>query len=330
METEYTQERQAYMDVTGLDAISNQSRLQQARVAVVIPFYNQLHKLKRTLDSLIAQDLRPATVVLVDDRGSERIDASMIDSLENAGIYTKLIVNERNLGPGGSRQAGFSSLPDDTDYVLFLDSDDHVSDRFLSASVSMHLGRPDIIATYGDSMHADSGISRVDFSSPPSNLLDGIVNKRPWGTGAILWDYSQIRGLEWMTWKNVEDTHFELSAALVNHRICFVPEAVLYIDQDFSAGRLKERNRDSDSRQNLERRSRLFERILLDFPFERLGPGSSWYIKRAAYELSIFFQNGTASYASVLFRLLARGRLMGALHLAYRYPGYLSRRRRQG
>jgi glycosyltransferase involved in cell wall biosynthesis len=329
METDPALQRKANMDLMGLDDIPSRSRFRQARIAVVIPFYNQLYKLKRTLDSIIAQDLRPATVVLVDDRGSERLDAALMDSLEKAGIHTKLIVNERNLGPGGSRQAGFSSLPDDTEYVQFLDSDDHISERFLHACVAVHRNRPDIIATYGDSVHTDKGLSRVMASLPPSNLLDGIVNKRPWGTGALLWKYSQIRGLEWMPWTTLEDTQFELSAAMVNHRICFVPEAVLYIDQDFSAERMKERNHYFEKRENLKIRSRIFERILLDFPFERLESGSSWYIKRAAYELSIFFRDGTASYASLFLRLLARGRFMGALHLAYRYPGYLSRRRRR-
>jgi glycosyltransferase involved in cell wall biosynthesis len=326
MGTESTLERQTNMDVTDLDDIPSQSRFRQGRIAVIIPFYNQLYKLKRTLDSLIAQDLRPSTVILVDDRGSERLDDDMIGSLEKAGIHTKLIVNERNLGPGGSRQAGFSSLPDDTEYVQFLDSDDHLSERFLSACVAVHRNRPDIIATYGDSVHSDTGLSRLNATNPPSNLLDGIVNKRPWGTGAILWKYSQIRGLEWMSWKNVEDTHFELSAALVNHRICFVPEAFLYIDQDFSAERVKERNRLSDKRQNLNIRSRVFERILMDFPLERLGSESSWYVKKVAYEFSIYFRGGPASYASFFLRLLFRGRIIGALNTAYRFPRYLSRR----
>ncbi len=314
----------------GLDDIPIQSRYRQARVAVIIPFYNQLYKLRRTLDSLIAQDLRPSTVILVDDRGSERLDDAMIGSLENAGIHTKLIVNERNLGPGRSRQAGFSSLPDDTEYVQFLDSDDHISERFLSACVAVHSNRPDIISTYGDSVHTDTGLSRVMASHPPSNLLDGIVYKRPWGTGALLWNYAQIKGLEWMPWKALEDTNFELSAAMVNHRICFVPEAVLYIDQDFSAERMRERNHFLEKRENHNFRSKVFERMLLEFPFERLGSQSSWYVKKAAYEMSIYFQDGPVSYGSVFLRLLLRGRIKCALHTAYRFRKYLTRRSRQG
>jgi hypothetical protein len=132
-----------------------------------------------------------------------------------------------------------------------------------------------------------------------------------------------------MSRKTVEDTHFELSAAMVNHRICFVPEAVLYVDQDFRAERLKVRNHVVDNAQHLKNRSGVFERILMDFPFESLGGESSWYINKSAYDLSIFFQEGPLSYAAFLLRLLIRGRFRAAMYTAFRFPAYLSRRRRQ-
>lgn len=297
------------------------------RVAVVIPFFNQIHKLRRTAESLIEQELRPALVVFVDDRGSERMDPGILDSMEKAGIETRLVVNEVNLGPGGSRQAGFRQLPEDVEYVLFLDSDDHVSGEFLSSSVRKHVERPDVIATYGDSVNQATGASRVGPSPFAANLLDGIVGTRPWGTGAILWKHAPIRGLEWTTWKNNEDSRFELSAAMVNPRIAFVPDAVLYIDQDFTEERMKARNRSVVRRESFEYRSRIFESILADFPFRRHGVDAGHYVRLAAYHLGHFFPEGPTAYLSMVMRLAMKGRLQAALHAAYRFPPYLLRRR---
>jgi glycosyltransferase involved in cell wall biosynthesis len=296
------------------------------RVAVVIPFYNQIVKLRATAESLIAQDFRPATVIFVDDRGEERMAPDILRSMEDAGIEALLVVNDKNMGPGRSRQAGLSKVPPGTDYVLFLDSDDHLSKGFLSSSVRMHTLRPDIIATYADSVDIHTGDSRVGVAPFPENLLDGILKARPWGTGALLWKYPQIRGLEWVGWKNVEDTRFELSAAMVNPRVAFVPDAFLYIDQEITPERSKVRNRGSNRRENFLNRSRIFEAVLGDFPFDSHGVDPHQYTKLAAYYLSYFYLGNPASYLGRTASMAARGRLLSALHMAYRFPGYLMNR----
>lgn len=300
----------------------------RAAIAVVIPFYNQVDKLARTAASLVAQDLRPSIVVFVDDRGDERIAPAILESLSSAGIEVKMVVNKRNLGPGGSRQAGFECVPSDTEFVLFLDSDDHVSDRFLSSSVFVHRSRPDVIATFSDSVNSITGVSRIDVSPPPSHLLDGILKKRPWGTGALLWKYAQISGLRWNSWKFIEDTHFELSAAIVNPRIAFVPDAVLYIDQDFGRERMNVRNRVHDKRKDFSLRRKVFERILTEYPFDVRDSGSRRHLKSAAYHLSLYFTEGPGDYMRCMLGLLTKGRIAAAAFVSYRFPTYLRNRRR--
>jgi glycosyltransferase involved in cell wall biosynthesis len=324
-----TRTRMQTHDDTAATESSPQPRgIGTARVAVVIPFFNQIDKLRRAVESLIAQELRPALVVFVDDKGAERMEPGIIRSLEEVGIATRLVVNEQNMGPGRSRQAGFSQVPPDTDYVLFLDSDDYVSEGFLASSVRMHAARPDIIATYGDSVNSLTGESRVEAARIPENLLDGIVNMRPWGTGALLWNHRQIKDVEWTSWKNIEDTYFELSAAMVNPRVAFVSDATLFIDQDFTEERLKARNRTYVRQENFENRRRVFETVLRDFPFERHGVRSSRYLALAAYHLSFFYLDGPLSYFSTLGGLLSNGRFRAAWEMAYRFPNYLTYRRR--
>jgi glycosyltransferase involved in cell wall biosynthesis len=301
------------------------------RAAVVIPFFNQIDKLRRTAESLIDQVLRPALVVFVDDNGSERMDPDILRSMEEAGIMTILVLNERNLGPGGSRQAGFKQVPEDVDYVLFLDSDDHLSEQFLSSSVKMHMERPDVIATYGDSVYQATGASRLGPSPFPSCLLDGMVRSRPWGTGAFLWKRSLIKDVEWKSWKNFEDSHFELSAAMVNPRIAFVPGAVLYVDQVFTMERMRLRNRMFEKNDIIAHRSKIFESILMDFPFRRHGLDSGDYVRQSAYYVSRLFPEGPGAYLSMVVRLALHGRLQAALQTASRFPHYLqSRRPRKG
>lgn len=254
------------------------------RLAVIIPFFNDMDKLERTVRSLVAQSLRPSLVVLVDDCGAERLAPSIAEALETAGIPLELVLNKANRGPGGSRQAGMDVLPADLEYLMFLDSDDFLSPNCLEALVEAHVREPGLAATYASSRNVHTGEMRLEAGRTAfDNLVDGmLLGPRGWGTGSLLWRYAQIRRVRWPSMRKIEDSHFELSAALLNPRIRHVPEAVIHIDQTWEPERLVRRNRhlaESDRQRLVE----LYQRILRNYPLYTDESRRKGYLHRAVY-----------------------------------------------
>ena len=133
--------------------IKDSGRSGLPKIVVVIPFFNEMHKLVRSIESLVNQSMKPSLVILVDDCGNEPLLNEIPSSLKEYDIQCITIRNPHNLGPGGSRQTGLSVCPSDTDYLIFLDSDDFLSNDFIRESVRTHQLRPDIIATYANTIN---------------------------------------------------------------------------------------------------------------------------------------------------------------------------------
>ena len=86
-------------------------------VAVVIPTYNRAELLSLTLESVLAQTLPPAEVIVVDD-GSTDSTAELLQELA-----VRVIRNpDGGWGPGRARNAALEQVS--SEYVAFVDSDD--------------------------------------------------------------------------------------------------------------------------------------------------------------------------------------------------------------
>ncbi|WP_426134525.1 glycosyltransferase family 2 protein [Pseudomonas sp. PWP3-1b2] len=94
-----------------------------ARVSVVIPCYCCKDTVRRAVDSVYQQSLRPAEVILVDDASPDDTLA-LLTAL--AGEYPRGWINivslAANAGPGTARNEGWNAASQP--YVAFLDSDD--------------------------------------------------------------------------------------------------------------------------------------------------------------------------------------------------------------
>lgn len=93
------------------------------KISVVVPIYNVEVYLERCLDSIVNQTLKELEIILVDDGsndGSNRIARTY------AGKDSRviLLVNEKNIGQGLSRQKGLAYARGE--YVTFVDSDDFI------------------------------------------------------------------------------------------------------------------------------------------------------------------------------------------------------------
>jgi len=107
------------------------------KVCVVIPFYQNSEGLLRTaVKSVLDQrDVDNVMIVIVDDgspmparRELEPILANHADKI--------MIIEQKNAGAPAASNKGLDSVPGDTDYVAFLDSDDEWSNDHLANALS--------------------------------------------------------------------------------------------------------------------------------------------------------------------------------------------------
>jgi succinoglycan biosynthesis protein ExoW len=101
------------------------------RLAVVIPYYQrQAGLLRSAISSVLTQPGQfHVTILVVDDSSPHPPDAELDGAwLESGRVH---LVRQSNAGPSAARNRGLDSLPQGTDYVAFLDSDDRWTESFV-------------------------------------------------------------------------------------------------------------------------------------------------------------------------------------------------------
>lgn len=94
-----------------------------ADVSVVIPCYRCKSTIKRALDSVYNQTMRPTQIVLVEDAsGDGTLEYLNAISEEYPAGWIKIVPLDINSGPGTARNVGWNTSSQR--YVAFLDSDD--------------------------------------------------------------------------------------------------------------------------------------------------------------------------------------------------------------
>ncbi|MDQ7903576.1 glycosyltransferase family 2 protein [Phytohabitans sp. ZYX-F-186] len=102
-------------------------------VSVVIPVHDNAGTVAACLRSVAAQTLRPAELILVDDRGRDGAVAVARRTLAGLDLPHRVIAHERNRGAGAARNTGLARATGT--WVWFLDSDDEADPRFLARMV---------------------------------------------------------------------------------------------------------------------------------------------------------------------------------------------------
>ncbi|MCK6186794.1 glycosyltransferase family 2 protein [Pseudomonas sp. EYE_354] len=94
-----------------------------ADVSVVIPCYRCKDTIRRALDSVYSQTLRPSEIILVEDAsGDGTLEFLELLVKDYPGGWLRVIPLSSNCGPGTARNTGWDKSKNR--YVAFLDSDD--------------------------------------------------------------------------------------------------------------------------------------------------------------------------------------------------------------
>lgn len=95
------------------------------KFSFIIPVYNREISLKRCLSSILNQQYNNIEVVLIDDASTDN-SVEIIKNYKEKDSRIILIQNSQNEGPLASRIRGMKEAKGE--YILFVDSDDYVSD----------------------------------------------------------------------------------------------------------------------------------------------------------------------------------------------------------
>ena len=127
-------------------------------VSVVIPCFNQGHFLAEAIESVQAQTLPAAELVVVDDGST---DATGVVARRYA---TARYLVQRNLGLARARNRGLRAARGE--FLVFLDADDRLRPGALAAGVRELRAHPTAALTYGRCQRIDEQGRPVAYDTP--------------------------------------------------------------------------------------------------------------------------------------------------------------------
>lgn len=89
-----------------------------SKISVILPVYNGEKYIKKAIESVLSQTLTDFQLIIVND-GSTDGTLDIINEFRDNRIT---LINQKNLGPGASRNRAFQKVT--SEYVMFLDADD--------------------------------------------------------------------------------------------------------------------------------------------------------------------------------------------------------------
>ena len=90
-------------------------------VSIIMPYYKKDLYVEKTIESIIDQSYKEFEIIIIDDELSKHSE-EVLKKIQKKDQRIKIILNEKNLGAGESRNYGISSAQGE--YVAFCDCDD--------------------------------------------------------------------------------------------------------------------------------------------------------------------------------------------------------------
>lgn len=177
----------------------------QPTVAAVIPTYETGRLLLRAVDSLERQDRPPDEIVIIDD-GSRSPEARTALEMAAAHAGVRVLRQPRNMGVAAARNRGIDES--DTDFVVFIDSDDQFTVGTIDAYLGALTARPDADFAY-PTVQCFGGRTDV-FPPPPFNAyllhhvnicpIASMVTRRALASGVRFDPAIEIGHEDWDFW----------------------------------------------------------------------------------------------------------------------------------
>lgn len=143
--------------------------LSDATVTVVIATYKRAHLIKRALNSVAAQTLRPSEIIVVDDGSDDNSEAVVASWSEQHDIAVRFIGLKANNGAGVARNKAMQSTS--STYIAFLDSDDEHRPDALARLIAPLENLTNAVVSFADAdQYWDNGF-------PTRLMMESVVRK---------------------------------------------------------------------------------------------------------------------------------------------------------
>lgn len=113
-------------------------------LTIVVPVFNREHLVRPTLDSIVAQTLRPLRIILVDNNSTD----GTLETLRQwkrkveTPTFAVDILSETTQGAAAARECGLRQVT--TEYTMFFDSDDLMAPVHAALAVDAFRRNPDV------------------------------------------------------------------------------------------------------------------------------------------------------------------------------------------
>jgi glycosyltransferase involved in cell wall biosynthesis len=208
---------------------------QNLLVSVIIPYFNKVSTIERSVDSVINQTHPSWEIIIVDDCSNIKLEK--LEKWENYNIT--VLYNDTNLGPGPSRQKALDNSKGK--YVAFLDADDLWENEFLEVSVSAHLNSFNNVAftwVKTKTLFSNGIIRERKHNNLNLNQIRETLVKygHPWSTSSILWNKKYCA-----KWKNLstnQDSLFEFDSSFLNNNVLHINQTLCTKDETLGNNRV--------------------------------------------------------------------------------------------
>lgn len=207
-------------------------------VSVIVPVYRVERYLKQCVMSLLNQTYSNVKIILVDD-GSPDDCPKICDNFANEYINIS-VIHKENGGLSSARNAGIAAADSNTDYVIFLDSDDTMPTDAVEGLVKTALeSGADIVIpdrynkVYETNDRVDSAIHFPECektNDPRLFVLNVLIAQgRAWRSTAVLYSYDLLieSSVRFPEGRLSEDFTFNANLMPLAKSVSFYPKSTL-------------------------------------------------------------------------------------------------------
>lgn len=130
------------------------------KVSLVVPVYNAEKTIRRCIESILSQTFTDYELILVND-GSTDNSGAICDEYAKQDARIR-VLHKDNGGVSSARNLGLDNALGE--WIAFVDSDDSVSDTYVSNLLS-HSANADLVISYAEIVHLDNTRRKEDYNS---------------------------------------------------------------------------------------------------------------------------------------------------------------------
>lgn len=161
------------------DEVNNREPVQSVLLSVVIPVFNHADLLPRALAALLAQEMAPDEIIVVDDASADDVGSAVARAGASACAGTiRVVRNETNEGVVRSLNRGLSLARGE--YVYFGAADDEALPAFFAQAVARLREQPEVGLYCGEALLVDGPSGAVCGMRPAARpaMRGGFVGAR--------------------------------------------------------------------------------------------------------------------------------------------------------